>query len=38
MHTMNTSLMMDKFGTLLGNVIMIAAIPVAFVATLVQAL
>lgn len=38
MHTMNASLWMDKVGTLLGNMIMIAAIPVAFVATLVQAL
>jgi len=37
MNTMNASLFMDKLGTLLVNAAMLAALPTAMVAILVQA-
>lgn len=37
MHTMNTSQMMDKLGALFVNTVLIAALPTALVAILVQA-
>ncbi|MDQ1154677.1 hypothetical protein QE389_001876 [Brevundimonas sp. SORGH_AS 993] len=38
MHTMNASMWLDKVGSLLVNTIMIAALPTAIVAVLIQAL
>ena len=38
MHTMNTSMWLDKVGAAFVNTVMIAALPTAFVAILVQAL
>ena len=38
MHTMNTSMWLDKVGSAFVNTVMIAALPTAFVAILVQAL
>ncbi|ADK99741.1 hypothetical protein MMB232_00364 [Brevundimonas subvibrioides] len=37
MNTMNASLMMDKVGTLLVNAALLAALPTAMVAILIQA-
>jgi len=37
MNTMNASLFMDKLGTVLVNAAMLAALPTAMVAILVQA-
>ncbi len=36
MHTMNVSMMMDKVGTVLVNAALLAALPTALVAILVQ--
>ena len=38
MHTMNASQWMDKLGFVLANAALLAALPVALVATLVQGL
>ena len=37
MNTMNASLMMDKVGTVLVNAALLAALPTALVAILIQA-
>ena len=37
MHTMNASLFMDKVGTVLVNAALLAALPTALVAILLQA-
>ena len=37
MHTMNASMWMDKLGALFVNTILIAALPTALVAILIQA-
>ena len=37
MHTMNLSLLLDKVGAALVNTVLIAALPTALVAILVQA-
>lgn len=37
MHTMNLSLMLDKVGTVVVNAALLAALPTALVAILVQA-
>ena len=38
MHTMNASLLMDKFGAAFLNTVLLAALPTALVAVLFQAL
>ena len=37
MNTMNASLFMDKIGAVLGNAALLAALPTALVAILIQA-
>jgi hypothetical protein len=36
MHTMNTSLMLDKLGAAFLNTVLLAALPTALIATLIQ--